>query len=740
MKINFKFLLTLMSFTFVLLGSSLVPSLLGPQFLFASTIRGSVQSESGEPLREAVIYIARIDRTDGKQFASPEHHPTIDQKGRRFIPHVLPIVAGTKVDFLNHDPEFHNVHSFSEAKAFNITLPGVAKSVKQIHFPKTGEVLLLCDIHSAMRAYILVLQNSYFAVSNEKGEYALPYLPADTYTLVAWHEHFAGQPKEIRVFEENNLLVSFTLKPKSTPVRNPLQKKPEERKPWTWEQVIEQVQETLFQALSVARDHKEAEAKKLCSDAYFAYFEAKGMETAIRQNISSRRAFEIEEMFSHLRKEMAIVASDEKEAKEAEKTIQALIAALRKEATELLAQGILGEDWDKADLPLQPTVATNAPKPQGTPAADISSQIVHNIERAFAKARAAYVSGNVQGAEDIVTDVYFDEFHRIEADIAVVSPAGVQEIEGAFAHLRGLIQTRTPKEEVENAMRQLTGQLNMAIAEMAASRGSLWMLFFQAFLIILREGAEAILIVGAIVTYLARTGSQSLARVVYTGGGLALLASLLTAIFVQAFFHTSFSGQEIIEGLTLLLASAVLFYVSYWFISKAEADRWQRFVQGKIAASLSKGSRFTLGGAAFLAVYREGAETVLFYQALLSGAQEGRIVVLPGFLLGLVALVGIFLVFRYASVKLPIRPFFATTSLILYTLAFVFAGQGIAELQESGFLAITPLKEIPRVPTLGIYPTVETLLLQGLFVVAACVALGFLVVRNRKAVSPEVAS
>ncbi|MCZ7665283.1 MAG: FTR1 family iron permease [Thermoleophilia bacterium] len=250
----------------------------------------------------------------------------------------------------------------------------------------------------------------------------------------------------------------------------------------------------------------------------------------------------------------------------------------------------------------------------------------------------------------------------------------------------------------------------------------------QSLLIILREGFEAILVLSALVAYLMRANGGLGVRAVYLGGGVALLASAATAVVLR-FLLAGAAGftQEVLEGATMLLAMAVLFWVSYWLASKAQAHRWESYIRGKVMAGagevVSSRRTLALAAAAFLAVYREGAETILFYGALLSGNPGAGGQMALGFGAGAVLLIGLFVLLRWGSVRLPIGPFFAVTSVLLYYLAFVFAGKGIRELQEAGAVGATRIEWVPLVDTLGLYPTVETIALQGGLVLAALFAL-----------------
>jgi hypothetical protein len=174
----------------------------------------------------------------------------------------------------------------------------------------------------------------------------------------------------------------------------------------------------------------------------------------------------------------------------------------------------------------------------------------------------------------------------------------------------------------------------------------------------------------------------------------------------------------------MVVATLVLFYVSYWLLSKMEVVKWNHFVKSKVQDALDSGSVLALATAAFLAVYREGFETVLFYKALfVSGTAAGAMPVVGGIVVGSVVLVGVYIAINRFGVRLPLKPFFAVTSAFLYYMAFVFAGKGIAELQEGGLVGTTIVPWAPRIPALGIYPTVESLGAQGVLVGLAILAL-----------------
>jgi len=242
--------------------------------------------------------------------------------------------------------------------------------------------------------------------------------------------------------------------------------------------------------------------------------------------------------------------------------------------------------------------------------------------------------------------------------------------------------------------------------------GSGWEAFWQSFLIILREGFEAILVVGAVVAFLIKTGHRERLRNIWIGVAYALVASAATAVVLKTILSAVPASSEIIEGLTLLVAVAVLFSVSYWLISKVEAAKWQQFIKEKVNNALEHGGGRALTFVAFLAVYREGAETALFYQALFN---EGPHVALPltmGILAGAVALSVIFTLFYRFGVRIPLRPFFSVTSVLLYFMAFVFTGKGVRELQEGNALPLSAIPGFPHSEFLGLYPSWQGVLAQ----------------------------
>lgn len=235
--------------------------------------------------------------------------------------------------------------------------------------------------------------------------------------------------------------------------------------------------------------------------------------------------------------------------------------------------------------------------------------------------------------------------------------------------------------------------------------------FIQSLTIILREGVEAILIIGAIVGTLFVSNNTGKIKTVYAGAGLAIIASLVTAFFIDQIFVWGDAQKELLEGMTMITAAAVLLFVTNWLLSKAEATKWKSYIKGKVEKAVSEENSFALAAVAFLAVYREGFETVLFYKALfLQTANTPEI--LSGVILGTLILAGVFFIAIRLGVRLPVKTFFLSTSVLLFFFAFTFVGSGIHELQEAGVLSETSFATIPKISELGLHPTIETFLGQ----------------------------
>ncbi len=350
-----------------------------------------------------------------------------------------------------------------------------------------------------------------------------------------------------------------------------------------------------------------------------------------------------------------------------------------------------------------------------------TSAAVGEAHRLLDEAIAARRRGEA-AAGAIATDAYM-RFEPFEKRLGAVDPGAVVRVEEGFVRVRGALHEpgTSVSPALESEVAQLHRHLDAAVAVLGASGGD-WARFVQSAGIILREGFEIVLIVGALLAYVRRSGQVSLVRPIHAGVVLGVLASVGTAALLSTVLRLYPGASDVLEGAAMLLAAGVLFWVSYWLVAKAGADRWQRFIQGKVKDAMAMGSSTALAVAAFLAVYREGFETVLFYRALLGGAPTGDVMIGAGFLCGLVVLAALWVGLSRLGLRVPLGPFFLVTGAFLYAMAIVFAGRGVFELQDAGVIGVTPVPFVPRIPVLGLFPTLETLVAQGVLVAALLVA------------------
>lgn len=351
-------------------------------------------------------------------------------------------------------------------------------------------------------------------------------------------------------------------------------------------------------------------------------------------------------------------------------------------------------------------------------------RVAARAERLIADAAARAISGDPEAALSTALDAYL-VFEGIEREVGARDARAVGGVERAFGPFRVAL-AEGDSAAIGAAAAETRRSLGDAVAVLYAS-GSHAVLFGQSLLIILREGLEAILIVGALTGLLVQAGAAARIRDLGIGVGFAIAGSLVTAALFATVLEVSVAQQEAVEGLTMLLAAVVLFWVASWMVSKIEAERWRAFVRERLHTALARRGTLALAGIAFLAVYREGVETVLFYAALLGTVESpgGAGAVLGGFVLGALALGGIYLAMRRWGVRIPIRPFFAVTGVLLTIMAVSFAGKGVAELQVAGWVPATPLR-LPAFPALGIFPTVQTLGAQVAIAIAFVLAVAWI--------------
>ncbi len=349
------------------------------------------------------------------------------------------------------------------------------------------------------------------------------------------------------------------------------------------------------------------------------------------------------------------------------------------------------------------------------------------------RAVASYEAGHREEADRLVLDAYLQGFEPLEPRLRGRDAEGTLAVETGFHALRAAMsrgdgpgEVRARGQVLDRRLREV-GQGGRAAVPFAAS-----------LLIVLREGIEAALLVAALLAGLRRLGRPDAARYVHLGWLLALPAGLATWWILDRAIALGTEQRELLEAVVGLLAAAVLFSVSFWMISKVESRHWIGYLQGQLKENLSRGRLLTLSGLAFLAVYREAAEIVLFTQALLLDAEAQKAQVVGGALAGLALAAGAAVLLNRTVRRLPLGPFFAVSSLLLCGLAISFAGSGIYELVAAGYLRPRPVS-FPEIPWLGIHPDLTGLAVQ-LAIVLVIAGAGLLTVWRRPVTNGRVPS
>ena len=276
-----------------------------------------------------------------------------------------------------------------------------------------------------------------------------------------------------------------------------------------------------------------------------------------------------------------------------------------------------------------------------------------------------------------------------------------------------LLKNRAEVSTAAAAVDRIQGLLSEAQQAIERTHLPASAIFLSAFVILLREGLEAILVLAAILRLAGQGRASGCLPYVHAGWVAALVLGGITWFVASYVIAISGSTREVTEGVTALVAAAVLLYVGFWMHDKAYAERWQTFLQGQLRDALSSRTMWALALVSFLAVYREAFETVLFYQALWVQAAPNHLPLLGGFVSAAASLAVLgWLIFR-GSVRLPLGLFFGATSWLLALLAVVFVGKGIAALQEAGTLPLDPVN-FPSIPALGLYANWQGLVSQAL--------------------------
>ncbi|MCR4884386.1 MAG: FTR1 family protein [Clostridiales bacterium] len=536
-----------------------------------------------------------------------------------------------------------------------------------------------------------------------------------------------------------------------------------------WADASDEIDRYLDAAFESYLDGDAKTAYDNVSNAYFRVYETTGFERQTMSYVSGNRKNAVEMQFSACKAAVKKENTNPETITSVRSALTKLKSMIREDGNKLAAMqgGIQSETkyYKRGEMVSVDPYPEYSADPNAARKYADWYEAATLVKELLDTAYIAYLDKDFDAATDNLNTAYYSVYeesglsHTVYTDLSLKDR---QKMEGYFANLRSLIASGETKYQKNKYRTTTDGAKNLILKQAkaldtreteakAAAAGETeqastevqeekkqsdprLFTFLGAFGIIVREGLEAILVIAAIIAYLTKSGNGKSLKNVYIGAVAGVAASFAAAA-VLAWAKSAFVGagmaQEIIEGITALIAVLVLFYVSNWMISKAEAASWSRYIDGKVQSSVQQGSAFALAFTAFLSVFREGAEVVLFYQPMLSEGNPGM--VWAGFGAGCVLLVFVYLAITKLSIRLPIRVFFTATSILMAVMCVSFLGSGIKELAEGNVFDL--VLRVPGVPEndviqiFGIYPWMETLLPQ--LILAIILLITFLVAHYR---------
>jgi high-affinity iron transporter len=332
----------------------------------------------------------------------------------------------------------------------------------------------------------------------------------------------------------------------------------------------------------------------------------------------------------------------------------------------------------------------------------------------------AYRAGESAQAKALALSAYLDGVEPVEPTLAARDQALLRNIEAAMGEFRAQLNRGASNADLSAQLDRITTLFDRAEVVVQSGHTDATTAFLGSFTILLREGLEALLIVIGMIAFLHKAERREVLPYVHAGWVGALLAGVVTWAVATYLIGVSGANREVTEGLSSLFAATVLLGVGIWMHQKSLAGRWQHYLHAKMSAALTRRSAFFLFSLAFIAVYREVFETILFFIAMWSERNGGAIV--AGLLAGSVVLAAVAYWMLRVSKRLPIGQFFSISSILIAVLAVVLVGKGIASLQEAGWVA-QGLITAPRIDWLGVYPSWQSLLAQ--LAVAVIATVGF---------------
>ena len=527
----------------------------------------------------------------------------------------------------------------------------------------------------------------------------------------------------------------------------------------SWAEAAANIEQQLAAAEQEYNDGNYYQAGTDFQNAHWIGYDASNFSKVVNDTISAEKQTALLKEFTDLE----TLAYQQDQGGEIASKVDALTAELNETAQTLDANADLATPKEYAKQRAAQTAAErkeldaakkNSSKGKGDRTwSDVAAEMNEILDQAY----DAAVSGKGSEGSSLVNTAYYQYYEKLGFEKNVmnaISGSRVSQVEYQFKMTRKTMRDGGSQEEIKQLVDDLKSWLTEDAATLdggAASNVNAFTKFItssvgQAFLILIREGLEALLVVAAVIAYLVKSGNKRFTKYIYLGVLVGLAASGLIAVLFTFLFGGSGPIQEISEGVCALIAMCMLLWTSNWMLNKSSVEAWNRYIRNKTEAavanaqnkvesgeSVSMGMVVSLAMLSFLAVFREGAETVIFYESIYSMSQDSRGMWIGGLAAAAVLLV-IFLILRFTSVKIPIGPFFLVTSILMAVLVVVFAGGGVHALIEGDLVEGHYLSSVPTNDWIGLYPYVECLVAQALAAVAviALFVIGFAKKRKMK--------
>ncbi len=527
----------------------------------------------------------------------------------------------------------------------------------------------------------------------------------------------------------------------------------------SWAEAAANIEQQLVTAEQEYTDGNYYQAGTDFQNAHWIGYDASNFSKVVNDTISAEKQTALLKEFTDLE----TLAYQQDQGSEIAAKVDALTADLNETAQTLDANADLADPKEYAKQRAAQTAAErkeldaakkNSSKGKGDRTwSDVAAEMNEILDQAY----DAAASGKGSEGSSLVNTAYYQYYEKLGFEKNVmnaISGSRVSQVEYQFKMTRKTMRDGGSQKEIKQLVDDLKSWLTEDAATLdggAASSVNGFTKFItssvgQAFLILIREGLEALLVVAAVIAYLVKSGNKRFTKYIYLGVLVGLAASGLIAVLFTFLFGGSGPIQEISEGVCALIAMCMLLWTSNWMLNKSSVEAWNRYIRNKTEAavasaqskvesgeSVSMGMVVSLAMLSFLAVFREGAETVIFYESIYSMSQDAHGMWIGGLAAAAVLLV-IFLILRFTSVKIPIGPFFLVTSILMAVLVVVFAGGGVHALIEGDLVEGHYLSFVPTNDWIGLYPYVECLIAQALAAVAviALFVIGFAKKRKMK--------